>query len=156
MLSWHEFSADGADIPGNVAAGRALLQRYGTEYAKRCEISINEMVPSAQNFVPAVHSCYFANLERAQVDSAMHACWGEPTTGEACSAPHGDNCGQWGICDHSPGGYCSPCRGGATLDGLITCDGTERPVLLRFVLGLPHVTLIELRLALVSYQNYHL
>ena len=31
-----------------------------------------------------------------------------------------------------------------------------RHVLLLFVLGLPHVTLIELRLALISYQDYHM
>ena len=99
MLSWHEFSADGADIPGNVAAGRALLQRYGTEYAKRCEISINEMVPGGLNFNPGVHVSYFANLERAAVDSACHACWASACPPGAVPSEVGcTNCGQSDRC----------------------------------------------------------
>ena len=126
IVSWHEWShGSGSQIVKDVAWVRQLLATLSAPASTG--ISINEMVPAGQNFVPGVHACYFANLERANVDSAMHACWGEPTTGEACSAPHGDNCGQWGTCDTSPGGYCSPCRGGATLDGLLTCDGSERP-----------------------------
>ena len=52
-----------------------------------------------------------------------------------CSNGKGDNCGQWGDCSagraagptHPGNQPCSPCRGAATLDGLLTCDGLERP-----------------------------
>ena len=41
------------------------------------------------------------------------------------------------------------------LGGLARC-GRLGPSLSFFVLRLPHVTLIELRLALISYQDYHM
>ena len=92
VLSWHEFSADGADIPsvphpptcavpsysplwlscrGNVAAARQLLQEFGAlepsaAHPSGTQISINEMVPMGSNFDPATHISYFANLERVR------------------------------------------------------------------------------------------
>jgi len=118
VLSWHEFSADGSDIPANVATARALLARYGI--VEQCEISINEMVPAGSNFVPAVHISYFANLERAAVDSACHSCWGSPCPPGAVPAMSGScyNCGQsdrFGV--HGP----------QSLDGLLSDDGLEQP-----------------------------
>ena len=96
VLSWHEFSADGADIPANVATARMLLARFGADYAERCGISINEMVPPESNFDPGVHVAYFANLERAAVDSACHACWQSSCPPGAVPAMTGVcyNCGQ--------------------------------------------------------------
>ena len=123
VVSWHEWGDAGSEIPANVLATRAIIGSLGQHAAGRCsKVSINEMVPRQLNFHPGVHVSYFANLERAHVDSACHSCWPEPTKGEVCSANHfgpgvGDNCGQWG----------AQCKGGLTLDGLLTCDGKEQP-----------------------------
>ena len=106
MLSWQSFSADGVDIPADgvdipadgvdipadVATARALLARYGADYAECCEISINEMVPPGSNFDPGVHVAYFANLERAAVDSACHSCW--PSSCPSRAVLPCFNCGQ--------------------------------------------------------------
>ena len=100
VLSWHEFSADGADIPsvvvpharvavpslllaivavrGNVAAARQLLQEFGAlepsaAHPSGTQISINEMVPMGSNFDPATHIFYFANLERVRCQHTAEA-----------------------------------------------------------------------------------
>jgi hypothetical protein len=125
IVSWHEFSPLGKDIPSNVAAIRGILQDLGLGERP---ISINEMVRGQDNFNPAVHISYFANLERADVDSACHSCWAEPVannTKTPCNSlgghgnpiwpGRGDNCGQWQTGNRQ------------TLDGLVTCDGTDSP-----------------------------
>ena len=102
----------------HVDAARRLLTEFG---ASETGISINEMVPMGSNFNPAVHVFFFANLERAAVDSACHSCW-------ASSCPPGAvpdafsglcyNCGQ-----HDSKGV----HGSMSLDGLLTSDGKELP-----------------------------
>ena len=112
VLTWHEFSADGRDIPANVATARAMLAEFGIPDT---QISINEMVPAGSNFLPAVHISYFANLERAAVDSACHSCWQSACPDGA--VPPCFNCAQsdrFGV------------HGGQSLDGLLT-DDTELP-----------------------------
>jgi hypothetical protein len=112
VLSWHEFSSDGSDIPANVQAARTLLATYGVEHKTR--ISINEMVPMNSNFDPSIHIFYFANLERAAVDSACHSCWAEdcPIGG----APPCFNCAQ---------ADAAGVHGGQSLDGLLTVDSAS-------------------------------
>lgn len=86
------------------------------------------MVGEQDNFNPAVHTSYFANLERADVDSACHSCWAEPVVNNEstpCNAlggsknptwpGRGDNCGEWQTGNRQ------------TLDGLVTCDGKDSP-----------------------------
>jgi hypothetical protein len=112
VLSWHEFSSDGSDIPANVKAARSLLATYGVEQETR--ISINEMVPMNSNFDPSIHIFYFANLERAAVDSACHSCWAEdcPIGG----IPPCFNCAQ---------ADAAGVHGGQSLDGLLTVDSAS-------------------------------
>ena len=125
IVSWHEFIPLGRDIPQNVDAIRGILQDLGLGERP---ISINEMVRGGDNFNPAVHISYFANLERADVDSACHSCWAEPVADNEktpCNSlgghdnpiwpGRGDNCGQWQTGNRQ------------TLDGLVTCDGTDLP-----------------------------
>jgi hypothetical protein len=125
IVSWHEFSPLGRDIPSNVESIRSILRDLGLGERP---ISINEMVPGGENFNPAVHTSYFANLERADVDSACHSCWAEPVVNNQktpCNAlggsdnhiwpGRGDNCGQWQTGNRQ------------TLDGLVTCDGSDSP-----------------------------
>ena len=111
------------------------------------------MVSGGDNFNPAVHTSYFANLERADVDSACHSCWAEPVGPDGESTPcnslgghnnhiwpgRGDNCGQWQTGNRN---FTSNCPfacdlwvlferllvvSGQTLDGLVTCDGKDSP-----------------------------
>lgn len=107
MVTWHEFGADGRGIPTHVSAARALLAEYyyGIPHAG---ISINEMVPEGANYDPAAHVSFFANLERAAVDSACHSCWPEPCPPGAVGPC--TNCGQ-------SDGY--GVHGGQSLDGLL-------------------------------------
>lgn len=121
IVSWHWYSFSGREIPFHVAQVRSLILDLGLQASVR-GISINEIVPAEFNFNPAVHVAYFANLERAAVDSAMHACWPEPTEGQQCSMNIGDNCGEWSKLP-SPEGV----HGRSTLDGLLTCDGLQLP-----------------------------
>ena len=102
----------------HVDAARQLLAEFG---ASETEISINEMVPMGSNFNPAVHISFFANLERAAVDSACHSCWAsECPPGAVPDAFSGRcyNCGQ-----HDLKGV----HGSMSLDGLLTSDGKELP-----------------------------
>jgi hypothetical protein len=118
VLSWHEFSTDGKDIPGHVDAARQLLAEFE---ASETDISINEMVPMGSNFNPAVHVSFFANLERAAVGSACHSCWASACPpGAVPDALSGRcyNCGQ-----HDTKGV----HGSMSLDGLLTSDGKELP-----------------------------
>ena len=82
--------------------------------ARETRISINEMVPSSSNFDPSVHIFYFANLERAAVDSACHSCWAEecPVGG----TPPCFNCAQ---------ADAAGVHGGQSLDGLLTVDSAS-------------------------------
>jgi hypothetical protein len=126
VLSWHEFSADGKDIPGNVAAARRLLAEFdalesSARHPSGTQISINEMVPAGSNFNPAVHISYFANLERAAVASACHSCWASPCPPGAVPDAFSRqcyNCGQ-----HDAKGV----HGSMSLDGMLTSDGAELP-----------------------------
>ena len=87
IISWHEWGDSGSDIPAHVSAVRKIVATLGQHASGRCsKVSINEMVPKQLNFNPGVHVSYFANLERAHVDSACHSCWPEPTKGDACNA----------------------------------------------------------------------
>ena len=99
-------------------AARGLLQEFG---ASKTNISINEMVPMGSNFNPAVHASFFANLERAAVDSACHSCWASACPPGAVPDAFSGlcyNCGQ-----HDTKGV----HGSMSLDGLLTDDGKELP-----------------------------
>ena len=48
------------------------------------------------------------------------------------------------------------CPGTLTTVDHFTLGGAARSSPICFVLGLPHVTLVELRLALISYQGYRM
>lgn len=114
VLSWHEldWQENGSKIEEHVSALKAYLASRRINITR---FSVNEIVPaSATNYplppydtkpLPALNVAYLAALQRAGVESAMQACWDEPT---AAAAP--------GACGRSN------CNAGA-LDGLVGCGG---------------------------------
>ena len=80
-LAWHEFG-DPKKIPAHADEMRAFMKAQGI---KPLPICLNEIINSKQATSPGVTVHYLANLERAGVDGACHACWGDETAGvSAC------------------------------------------------------------------------
>jgi len=81
-LSWHAFYG-GPEVQTNVAAIRAYMSANGIP---AIPISINEYAGPTQFTAPGPIIHYLAAFERAQVDSASHACWDDAgtDTGNAC------------------------------------------------------------------------
>lgn len=95
-LSWHELDRpDASAIPSHVARIRRFMADHRIDVRR---ISINEVMPCSHVVHPGVAVSYFANLERAGVDSACRSCWSD--------------------------GACVGCDEGS-LDSLLTCDGRE-------------------------------
>jgi hypothetical protein len=94
VLSWHQWS-------GNVVESVAEVKQFMSDNGIRIErISLNEIVSAKHFMLPGILPRYFAEIERASVESAAHACWQEPSGVANC-----DN---------------------ASLDGLLTHD-TKQP-----------------------------
>jgi len=94
ILSWHEFGGAGP-IEGNVQYMRSYMASNGFNISR---ISINEVIHPGEYTNPGATARTIASLERARVDSAAHACWGD--TG-------GSNCNN------------------NSLDGILTFDNTQ-------------------------------
>jgi hypothetical protein len=97
-VSWHEFGPPAA-IPAHVDVIRKFMMTEGIGVKP---ISLNEAMDEEQSRLPGTTVQYLANLERALVDGACHACWEEPGGVNACA-------------NHS-------------LDGILTSDQKPRSV----------------------------
>lgn len=76
-LSWHEFG-DPKKIPPHVDEMRLFMKEQGI---KELPICLNEVINSKQTVSPGITVHYLASLERAGVDGACHACWGDEAAG---------------------------------------------------------------------------
>jgi hypothetical protein len=81
-LSWHE-SWGGAQVQDNIDTMRTYMVANDIN---PIPISISEYVNPSEFTAPGPTIRYLATLERAQVDSAAHACWNDTgtNTGDAC------------------------------------------------------------------------
>ena len=68
----------------------------------------------------ATHVFYFANLERAAVDSACHSCW-------ASACPPGAVPALTGVCYNCGQSDSHGVHGAQSLDGFLSDDGLEQP-----------------------------
>ncbi|HEX8521660.1 MAG TPA: hypothetical protein VF669_05335 [Tepidisphaeraceae bacterium] len=75
IISWHEFSGN---FPSRVDDARAYLAQNNININR---FSLNEIVSSTDMTRPGVLPRYFAQLERAGIESVTHACWVESPTG---------------------------------------------------------------------------
>lgn len=73
LLSWHEFGSP-RRIPGHFAQMREFAAANGIKFGGFC---INEIMTAQQQLDPGATLVYLANLDRAGVDGACHACWGD-------------------------------------------------------------------------------
>jgi MYXO-CTERM domain-containing protein len=73
ILSWHEFSGS---FPARVDDARAYLAANSINISR---FSLNEIVSSSDMTKAGVLPRYFAQLERAGIESVTHACWDEPS-----------------------------------------------------------------------------
>ncbi len=70
-ISWHEFG-NPTDIPAHLTHIRSFLISLGVGARP---IELNEIMDARESLLPGTAVQYFANLERAKVDGACHACW---------------------------------------------------------------------------------
>lgn len=77
ILSWHEMSAY-KSIPAHVDLMRQFVKDNGISIGKFC---INEWIGPKQQTSPGTAARYFASGERAGIDGACHACWGDAVAG---------------------------------------------------------------------------
>ncbi len=71
VLSWHQWNT-------NLAASVDEVRKFMADNGIRINrISLNEIIPASQMFKPGVLPRYFAEIDRAKVESAAHACWDE-------------------------------------------------------------------------------
>lgn len=77
VLSWHEYS-NGGTIVRNVQAMRDFMK---TNNIPELAISMNEYQGPEDQFHPGAAVSYISGLERARVDSANRACWGDESCG---------------------------------------------------------------------------
>ena len=80
VLAWHEFG-DPRQIPEHADEMRKFMEQQDINIKR---ISLNEIINSKQTLNPGVTAIYFANIERAQIDGACHACWGDKDGASAC------------------------------------------------------------------------
>lgn len=100
ILSWHELGGrSGSNIPTRLQQVKDYLT---SESIPITRFSINEIVPQAYRFNPGPTITYFAGIERSDVESAMHSCWGDAP---GSNLDNGEN---------------------RSLDGMLTWD-TKRP-----------------------------
>lgn len=84
VLAWHEF---GSFFNARVTNARTFMAANGIDINR---ISLNEIVGTAtfdgapQWQSPGPLPRYFLNIERSDIESAAHACWGEPDGGDNC------------------------------------------------------------------------
>ena len=140
VLSWHEFG-DPRTIPAHADEMRKFM---GEQDIKITRICLNEVINAQQTPKPGVTAIYFANMERAQIDGACHACWGDKDGASACENQSLD-----GILTHPDKQPRSPwwaykgyaditgrlveVRPGASVDGVAGLDAQARTV--RAILG---------------------
>lgn len=96
ILCWHEFSWERGghrEIPAHVAETRRLLAKHEIDLERIC---INEIIGDSLQLSPGAAVGFFASLERAEVDGACHACWGEREEGVSNCG----NCSLDGILTH--------------------------------------------------------
>jgi hypothetical protein len=73
ILSWHELgTAGGETIPDHERKARDLLKSLDVDIRR---ISLHEIIPQNRQFSPGTAVCYFANIEKTDVESACHSCW---------------------------------------------------------------------------------
>ena len=80
VLAWHEFG-DPRKIPEHADEMREFMAGQDIRIAR---ISLNEIINSKQTLNPGVTAIYFANIERAGIDGACHACWGDKDGASTC------------------------------------------------------------------------
>jgi len=80
VLAWHEFG-DPRQIPAHSDEMRKFMAQQDIKIERIC---LNEIINSKQSLNPGVTAIYFANIERAQIDGACHACWGDKEGTSAC------------------------------------------------------------------------
>jgi hypothetical protein len=79
ILCWHELDDAGArDLPAHAADARRLLTKHDIGITRLC---INEIIGRNLHTWPGAAVRFFAALERAEVDGACHATWGDKDDG---------------------------------------------------------------------------
>ncbi len=77
LLSWHEMGGY-MNIPAHVDYMKQFLAQNGISIKRFC---INEWIGPKQQTMPGFAVRFFAQGERAGIDGACHACWGDQTPG---------------------------------------------------------------------------
>jgi hypothetical protein len=137
-VSWHEFGPP-ARIPAHVAGIRHFMISEGMGIKP---ISLNEII-DGETLLPGFTVQYLANLERAMVDGACHACWDEPDNVNACANHSLDGILTqdrkprsvwWAYKAYSElAGVIVPIKPSATIDGMACWDAQQQTI--RILLG---------------------
>ena len=72
MISFHDYSPDGNDIPRDAEAIRSFLRENGVTPR---EIEEDDLGVHGDHFRPGTYISYFANIERARVINTAKCCW---------------------------------------------------------------------------------